>query len=171
MPRSRCSTDGRRRGFAEHRRYRFDGARRSPLTHESGSASLEFLTVAMILLVPLVYLVLAMSSIQAAALGVEGAARQAARVAVLRADAGGPAASVERAVRVVLADYGIDVDAASVAVDCSGPCGTAGTRVTVVVGASVALPMVPQVLASSGIGTVRLESQAMQTVSRFAGAP
>ncbi|MGR0318148.1 hypothetical protein [Agromyces sp. ZXT2-3] len=153
MPSSRRSTDA--------------GTRR--LADEDGSASLEFLTVGMILLVPLVYLVLAMSSIQAAALGVEGAARQAARVAVLRADAGEPAASVGRTVRVVLADYGVDAGAASVDVVCTGPCETAGTRVTVSVQASVALPLVPQALASSGIGTVRLESRATQTVSRFAG--
>ena len=50
MPRSRRSTD--------------------LLTGERGSASLEFLTVGMILLVPLVYLVLAVAAIQAAALGV-----------------------------------------------------------------------------------------------------
>ncbi|WP_353816278.1 hypothetical protein [Agromyces sp. SYSU T00266] len=137
---------------------------------EAGSASLEFLTVGMILLVPLVYLVLALSSIQAAALGVEGAARQAARVAVMRADAGEPAASVERTVHVVLADYGVDAGAASVGVDCGGACARSGTRVTVVVRAAVALPLVPQVLASSGIGTVRLESRATQTMSRFAGA-
>ncbi|WP_165308018.1 TadE family protein [Agromyces binzhouensis] len=155
MPRSRCSTDPRRLDLAA----------------EAGSASLEFLTVGMILLVPLVYLVLAMASIQAAALGVEGAARQAARVAVLRTDAGEPSASVDRTVRVVLADYGVDAGAASVMVECSGPCTASGTRVSVAVGAAVALPLVPQVLASRGIGTVRLEARATQTVSRFAGAP
>ena len=77
---------------------------------DRGSASLEFLTVGMILLVPLVYLVLAVAAIQAAALGVDGAARQASRVAVLRADDAEPATvGVERTVRVVLADYGVDI--------------------------------------------------------------
>ncbi|HEU4757916.1 MAG TPA: hypothetical protein VFS72_14695 [Agromyces sp.] len=125
----------------------------------------------MILLVPLVYLVLAVASIQAAALGVEGAARQAARVAVMRADDAEPApAGVERTVRVVLADYGVDANAASVDVDCSAGCDVPGTRITVRVRAAVALPLVPQALASSSIGTVRLESTATHTVSRFAGA-
>ena len=138
---------------------------------ERGSASLEFLTVGMILLVPLVYLVLAVASIQAAALGVEGAARQAARVAVLRADDAETApGGVERTVRVVLADYGVDANAASVDVDCSAGCDVPGTRITVRVRAAVALPLVPQALASSSIGTVRLESTATHTVSRFAGA-
>ena len=138
---------------------------------ERGSASLELLTVGMILLVPLVYLVLTVAAIQAAALGAEGAARQASRVAVLRADGAEPtAAGVERTVRVVLADYGVDVNAASVDVDCSAACDEPGTRITVRVRAAVALPLVPQALASSSIGTVRLESTATHTVSRFAGA-
>src|ERR687898_866630 len=62
--------------------------RRSSISSDRGSASLEFLTVGIILLVPLVYLVLALAAIQAGALGVEGAARQAARVAVIAADRG-----------------------------------------------------------------------------------
>ncbi|HSP76545.1 MAG TPA: hypothetical protein VLO31_10065, partial [Cryobacterium sp.] len=49
---------------------------------ERGSASLEFITAGLILLVPLVYLVLAMAALQGGALAVEGAARQAARVYV-----------------------------------------------------------------------------------------
>ena len=145
-----------------------DRAARRRLAADRGSASLEFLTVGMILLVPLVYLVLAMASIQAAALGVEGAARQAARVAVLQTDGAG--AAVERTVRVVLADYGVDPGAASVAVDCSAECDEPGARITVRVSAAVALPLVPQALAASSIGTVRLDGIATQTVSRFAGA-
>ena len=49
---------------------------------EDGSASLEFITAGMLLLLPLVYLVLTMAAIQAGAFAVEGAARQAARVYV-----------------------------------------------------------------------------------------
>jgi hypothetical protein len=163
MPPSRRSTDraARRIGVA--------AAARRRLAADRGSASLEFLTVGKILLVPLVYLVLAMASIQAAALGVEGAARQAARVAVLQTDGAG-AVSVERTVRVVLADYGVDPGAASVAVDCSAECDEPGARITVRVSAAVALPLVPQALAASSIGTVRLDGIATQTVSRFAGA-
>ena len=165
MPPSRRSVEPHAQGI----RVRAARAVRRRLAGEVGSASLEFLTVGMILLVPLVYLVLAVASIQAAALGVEGAARQAARVAVLQAD-GASAASVERTVRVVLADYGVDAGTASVSVDCSGPCDEPGTRITVRVGAAVALPLVPQALAASSIGTVRLDGIATHTVSRFAGS-
>jgi hypothetical protein len=143
---------------------------RSRLSTEDGSASLEFLTVGMILLVPLVYLVLAMASIQGGALAVEGAARQAARVAVQAVDAGAADAAVERAVRVALDDYGIEADAASVTVSCSpsGDCLAPGERVQVSVTASVTLPLVPDVLALHQAASVPLEATATQTVSRFA---
>ena len=141
------------------------------LSPERGSASLEFLTVGIVLLVPLVYLVLALAAIQAGALGVEGAARQAARVAVTAADQSGSDAAVDRAVRVALADYGIDAAAASVAVTCDGSdCLEPGTRVSVSVFARVELPLVPDFLALTAVGSVPVEASATQTVSRFAGA-
>lgn len=148
---------------------RFRRLVRGALITERGSASLEFLTVGLILLVPLVYLVLALSAVQAGALGVEGAARQAARVAVMAADDASAAAAVERVVTVALADYGIDADAASVVVGCDrSDCSEAGARVSVSVSARVTLPLVPDVLALSAIGSVPIESSATQTVSRFA---
>ncbi|WP_136707987.1 hypothetical protein [Agromyces sp. H66] len=144
--------------------------RRSRLSADDGSASLEFLTVGVLLLVPLVYLVLAVAAVQAGALGVEGAARQAARVAVLAADRDASDAAVDRAVRVTLADYGIDAAEASVTVDCDrADCHEPGARVTVSVVARVELPLVPDVLSLSTIGSVPVEATATQTVSRFAG--
>ena len=141
------------------------------LPPDRGSASLEFLTVGIILLVPLVYLVLAVASVQAGALGVEGAARQAARVAVTAADQVASDVAVERAVRVALADYGIDPAAASVQVSCDrARCLEPGGRVSVSVVALVELPLVPDVLSLMTIGTVPVEANAIQTVSRFAGA-
>jgi hypothetical protein len=141
------------------------------LAGEQGSASLEFLTVGIILLVPLVYLVLAVAAIQAGALGVEGAARQAARVAVVAAHENASDAAVERAVRVVLADYGIDAAEASVTVTCDRTdCLEPGARVSVSVFARVELPLVPDFLTVSAVGSVPVEASATQTVSRFAGA-
>ncbi|MCD2442587.1 TadE family protein [Agromyces sp. SYSU K20354] len=136
---------------------------------ERGSASLEFLTVGVLLLVPIVYLVLALASVQGGALAVEGAARQAARIAVQTGDRSGAAAAVDRAVRVTLADYGVDAGAASVVIDCqSARCDAPGTRVRVTVEAHVRLPLVPDVLELGLAGTVPVEASATQTVSRFA---
>ena len=164
MRHSRRSTEPRSMGRVARRVLR-------RLAGERGSASLEFLTVGMLLLVPLVYLVLAVAAVQAGALGVEGAARQAARVAVTASDQGGSDAAVERAVRVTLADYGIDADAASVSVRCDrADCGEPGARVSVTVSARVELPLVPDVLSLTAVGSVPVEASATQTVSRFAAA-
>jgi len=164
MRRSRRSTD-RAQPSARAR------GRSARLSSERGSASLEFLTIGMLLLVPLVYLVLAVAAIQAGALGVEGAARQAARIAVTTVGRDATDAAVDRAVRITLADYGIDADAASVTVACDrAECSEPGARVRVSVATRVVLPLVPDVLSLTAIGSVPIEASATQTVSRFAGA-
>ncbi|WP_350349563.1 hypothetical protein ABIQ69_06535 [Agromyces sp. G08B096] len=137
---------------------------------ERGSASLEFLTVGLILLVPLVYLVLAIASVQAGALAVEGAARHAARVAVLAADDSAARTAVDRAVRIALEDYGVDAGRASVEVTCdpASACTQPGARVRVDVDAAVVLPLVPDVFGLDRFGSVQVSASATQTVSRFA---
>lgn len=145
--------------------------RRAVLAGETGSASLEFITVGLILLVPLVYLVVAMSALQGGAFAVEGAARQAARVYVLAPTVADAEARAERAVLVGLADYGIDAGTAEVSITCAGApvCLARRSVVTVTVRVQVALPFVPAVLTQSHGGSVPLEAAATQTVSRFWG--
>src|SRR4051812_46781726 len=87
---------------------------------EGGSASLEFVSVGLLLLVPLVYFVVALGSIQGAALASVGAARQAARVYVTGETATEARERADQAIEVALADYGIDAADAAVALDCSG---------------------------------------------------
>jgi len=146
--------------------------RRAAIAGDAGSASLEFITVGLILLVPLVYLVLVMSVVQGGAFAVEGAARQAARVYVQAPSPGEAEARAERAVLVGLADYGIDEAAAEVAIGCAGGpvCLARRSVVTVTVRVQVALPFVPAALTHSPGGSIQLESSATQTVSRFWGA-
>lgn len=147
---------------------------RSRLSSDSGSASLEFITAGMILLVPVVYLVLAMSSIQSASLAVEGASRQAARVFVQADDSSSAARSAERAFRFALADYGVDADAASISVRCEPDprdCLARHSYVTVTVTASIPLPLVPSVITVDQPLAITLESTATQQVSRFRITP
>lgn len=137
---------------------------------DSGSASLEFVTAGLVLLVPLVYLVLTMSAIQAGALAAEGAARQAARVFVQSTSETDARAAVERAVQFALADHG--VQAADVAVDITcrpdpANCLARHGLVTVDVSVAVALPLMPPVVAGEFPLAVTLEAAATQQVSRF----
>lgn len=140
---------------------------------ERGSAALEFVTVGMILLVPLVYLVLAVSAIQAGALSIEGASRQAARVYVQGRSLSDAAASAQLAVEFALADYGLKPGQATVQISCvpnPTECLTRRGFVTVTVSASVALPLTPTALGGGPALAVPLSATATQQVSRFWGA-
>ncbi|WP_105034653.1 hypothetical protein [Cryobacterium aureum] len=139
---------------------------------EAGSASLEFITAGMILLVPLVYLVLALSALQGGALAVEGAARQAARVYVQSPDEATAAVRARRAVAFALEDYGLSAGDADVKIDCSGGTSRCLTRqglVTVTVRIGIKLPLVPDLLALNQSATVPMTAASTQLVSRFAG--
>lgn len=142
-------------------------------TDERGSASLEFVTAGMILLLPLVYLVLTMAAIQAGALAVEGAARQAARVFVQGDSLGDAQAKALRAVEFALDDHGLTLAAASVSISCQptpANCLRRQGLVTVDVAVTVALPLVPPVLTGDFPLAVPLTATATQQVSRFWGS-
>ena len=145
-------------------------SRRSP--DDEGSASLEFITAGFVLLLPLVYLVLTMSAIQAGAFAVEGAARQAARVYVQADTIAEANAAATRAVQFALADYGLTADQVSVTVTCRpdpADCLQRRGFVTVSVATTVPLPLVPPVLDIDVALSVPVQSTATQQVSRFAG--
>jgi hypothetical protein len=140
------------------------------LASDDGSASLEFITVGVLLLVPLVYLVLVVSSLQAASLGVEGAARQASRVFVQAETEAEARQAAERAIRVTLADYGLDAADAEVAVSCRpDPADCLARRgfVTVEIAAVVPLPFAPPVLGLDVPLGVTVRAIATEQVSRF----
>ncbi|MET1052167.1 MAG: hypothetical protein ABWX65_05955 [Mycetocola sp.] len=138
---------------------------------DDGTAALEFITAGLILLVPLVYLIVTLSAVQAGAFAVEGAARQAARVFAQAPDAGEAAARATRAIEFGLADYGIDADSASASITCaateSGACPARNAVVTVTIRLDVTLPLVPDVLDLSTAASIPLEATAKQQVSRF----
>ena len=142
-------------------------------TDESGSASLEFVTAGLILLLPMVYLVLVMAAIQAGALAVEGAARQAARVFVQSESDNDAEAAAARAIEFALTDYGIDATSASVSIVCTpepADCLTRRGFVTVAVEVRVPLPLMPPALTVDAPLAVPLSATATQQVSRFWGS-
>lgn len=140
------------------------------LSSDDGSASLEFITAGMLLLLPMVYLVLTLSAVQAGAFAVEGAARQAARVYVQGENAAEADAAASRAIEFALADYGLEDAAVDVAVSCTeAPCLTRRGFVTVTVATTVALPLVPPVLSLDAPLSIPVSSTATQQVSRFWG--
>lgn len=140
------------------------------LRDEVGTASLEFITVGLILLLPVVYLVLTMSSIQGGAFAVEGAARQAVRVYVQSGSTTEAAARAERAIRFALADAGLEALEPGVTVTCSphpDACLTRLGTVTISVAVTVPLPLFPPVLQLDVPLGVPLQAVATEQVSRF----
>ena len=110
---------------------------------DEGSAIVEFLGVAVVLIVPVVYLVLVLGQLQAAAFAVDGAAREAARAIVTADDADTAAERATAAVDLALADQGIAGDLGVLTVECTAACLQPGTAVTAHVAVEVALPGVP----------------------------
>lgn len=138
---------------------------------EAGSASLEFITAGLILLVPLVYLVLAMAALQGGSLALEGAARHAARVYVQAPSESEALARVNRVVEFAMADYGV-TGTPSVWIECDRPgaCLDRQSLVTVTIRTSVPMPLVPSFLTGTGAASIPIEASATQAVSRFWGA-
>jgi len=146
---------------------------RDAVGDDSGSASLEFITVGVLLLVPTVYLVLALSALESASFGVEGAARQAARVFVQSESEGAAESAARTAIRVTLADYGVDAHDAKVAITCRpnpADCLTRRGYVTVTITTTVPLPLMPAVLQLHLPAGIPVQSVATEQVSRFWGS-
>lgn len=147
--------------------------RSSRATDDEGSASIEFLTAGILLLVPIVYLVILVATVQSAALATEGAARQAARVFVQAPSVEAGEAGAARALELALADHGVTAEA-RVTISCSpdpADCLARRSWVTVRVDARVPLPLVPPLLEVRAPLAVPIEATSTQQVSRFGGAP
>ena len=145
---------------------------RAAAAGESGSAALEFIAGGVVLLVPLVYLVVALGMIQGQALGAEAGARHVARAVATAADAGAAAERADAVLRSVVEEYGMDAEGVDLALECrptGAACPSAGATLVVTVRARVALPLVPPVLGLERMASVPVEASAAQKVSRFWG--
>ncbi|GEN79473.1 TadE/TadG family type IV pilus assembly protein [Actinotalea fermentans] len=108
---------------------------------DAGNAIVEFLGVALLLLVPVVYLSLTLGRLQAATFAVDGAAREAARAVATADDAASAEQRMLAAVGLALADQGVDADpAGATTVTCEDDCLAPGATITVQVGVEVPLP-------------------------------
>ncbi len=142
-------------------------------SRDRGSAVVEFVTIGVLMLVPVVYLVLATAGVQAAAFATESAAREAARIVVTADDEQQSQQRVVAAVGWALRDQGIEADpAGAVQVLCSAqPCLTSGADVTVVVAVEVLLPAVPAGLSQVVPLVVPVSASHTQVVDEFGAVP
>jgi hypothetical protein len=117
---------------------------RQLIQRDDGSASLEFVVLGVLLLVPLAYLLITVFAVQSAAYGVSAASREAGRAYVQSPAGSDPAARAYAAAWVALQDHGIELSPDQVSITCSAdPCLTPGAAVSVQVDVLVRLPWVP----------------------------
>jgi Flp pilus assembly protein TadG len=107
---------------------------------ERGNALIEFVVLAVVLLVPTGYLVLTLGSVQSAAFAANVIARDAARIHATETDPSRAQDRVAEHTSAVLADYGL-TGADVVTVSCSAdPCASPGGTVTAQVRIPVPVP-------------------------------
>ena len=136
----------------------------TPMSSERGSAIVEFHFLGLLLLVPLVYILLAVLDVQRASYGVTQAAREAGRVYV----ATGDEAAARFAAQVALADQRLDAGGAEIVIRCSvTPCYRPGAEVTVTVGSTVRLPFIPEVLAGAVHAQIPVDATHASVIDRF----
>ena len=131
---------------------------------EAGSALVEFSWLAIILVVPLIWVVISVFEVQQGAFATSAAARAAGRAYALAPDDATGEARAIAAVEQVLADQGTPGQRARVRVSCDAPgdnCHVGTSVITVTVDSGVDLPFFPAIF---GTGAASFSLDATHTV-------
>ena len=118
---------------------------------ENGTAIVEFVWLAILLLVPLLYIVLAVFETQRAAYAASAAARSASRAFVTSPDQATAYARAEAAARLAFGDQGIEAADFTLVITCRPDpheCLAPGSVVAAEVRSAAALPLMPAALGS-----------------------
>ncbi len=138
---------------------------------ERGSAVVEFVVLAVLMLVPLIYLVMMLARVQAGSYAVSQAAREAGRAYVT---AGADEAAVGRAqaaARLAFLDHSFE-DAGRLTITCDGtPCLRPDGQVETTATVRVPLPLVPAFVRDVVPLSVPVSASHLSTVDRFRGLP
>jgi Flp pilus assembly protein TadG len=129
---------------------------------DGGSAIIEFVFVAVIVMVPLVYFIVAVAAVQRSQLAVSQAAREAGRAFATSRGPADARVRVATAVRLAFASQGLPNDASVRYVASGSGCAAAaitprvapGAQFTVCVTRHVQLPGVPSLLSGRGVVAV-----------------
>ncbi|MFL6179885.1 MAG: pilus assembly protein [Actinomycetes bacterium] len=119
---------------------------RRTLAADQGAAMVEFVLLAVTLVVPLVYLLLAVFDVQRVAFGASAATREAARVFVRSPSTAVGEERAHAAAALTMADHGVTLGERDLVISCSAtPCLTPGATVQVSYQTRVTLPWLPAI--------------------------
>ena len=122
---------------------------------DDGSALVEVTWLAILLLVPMLWIVLSVFEVQRGAFAVSAAARAAGRAYALAPSDGEGLRRAESAARLALADQGIESAPLSLRVSCTpypADCHAGTSVITVVIESRVDLPLMPSALGGGAPG-------------------
>lgn len=112
---------------------------------EDGSALVEFLALALLLLIPVVYLILTLTQLHAGQFAASSAAQSAMRVFIAAPDSDTAHERAAAAVRIALDDQGFtDVSIPqALSIECSNGCSNPSSRIHISVAIPVHVPGIP----------------------------
>lgn len=116
---------------------------------DHGSATVEFIALSVLLLIPAIYLLITISQLQAAGYAAVAASDQAAKALAYAGNASQAESQAISTVYLTAEDYQIAPETTTTAIQCSDtPCSNPGTQVTVHVSIDVPLPLMPTFMGS-----------------------
>ena len=140
------------------------------MMRERGTATVEFVWLSILLLVPVLYLLIAIFQVQSAAYGTAAASRSAARAFLQSSDPSTGERRAEAAVKLAMSDQG--VTATKVRITClpsSSSCLQPGSSVRVEVVSRRKLPLTPSILGDD-LGSVTVDSTHTQPYGTYRDA-
>jgi Flp pilus assembly protein TadG len=135
--------------------------------NDDGAAMVEFVLLAVVLALPLCYLILAVFDVQNAAYGAGASTREAARVFVRAPSTAVGEQRAYEAASIALRDHGVEMQPGSLSFSCSTtPCLSPGATVRVTYATTVRLPFLP-VLGSQELVKIPISSSHIQVVDEY----
>ena len=145
--------------------------RRMARSAERGSAVVEFVFLAVLMLVPLIYLVMTLGRLQAGAYAASAAAREAGRAYTTAGTESEAEGRADAAASIAFEDQGFG-GTGRLSLSCDGtPCLRPEGRIEVTSVVTVPLPFVPSFARDVVPLEVPLSASHVAVVDRFRGAP
>jgi hypothetical protein len=119
---------------------------------DEGSALVELTWLGLLLLIPLVYVIISIVTVQRSAYGATEAARAAGRAYILAPDVETAEQRAYEAASVAMQDQGVDLDPSELVIVCEpspSSCLQPGSSVDVRLELQVGLPLVPSIFGES----------------------
>jgi hypothetical protein len=139
---------------------------------EAGSALVEFVFLAVLVMVPLFYLVMTLARVQAGAYAASTAAREAGRAFVTATSSRDATSRAEAAARISFSDQGFGPSQTQLTIRCDAwPCLRPESRVEMSTVVKVQLPLVPSFARAVVPLEVPVRASHLAVVDRFRGAP